>query len=235
MACPRCGVSCVSDRDQPPWCPACEWNLGAIHLTGRGRGRRRALRLRNRAYAVNATMYEQLRGHRPARPSMTVAGATLFFVSAVLLLADLALLIFGAYLLLVGPWRARALGVFLVLVGVELRPRLPRVGVEHWEVSPETAPSLFQIVDHARASIGAPKVDTVILTDQYNASCGRSGLRQSVVLQIGLPLWISLGDDARLALLGHELGHLVNGDVTRSVLAQPVMTTFARLADVLDP
>lgn len=48
-------------------------------------------------------------------------------------------------------------------------------------------------------------------------------------------LWGALSPAGRLALLGHELGHLVNGDPTTGFLTAPALTTFARLAAIFNP
>jgi Zn-dependent protease with chaperone function len=64
----------------------------------------------------------------------------------------------------------------------------------------------------------------------YNASTGRVGIRQRSELVIGLPLWIVLPPQLRVALLAHELGHAVNGDPTRGLLVRPALTTFSVLA-----
>lgn len=42
------------------------------------------------------------------------------------------------------------------------------------------------------------------------------GWRRKAVLTIGIPLWTVLTDQERIALLGHELAHGINGDATRS-------------------
>jgi heat shock protein HtpX len=55
------------------------------------------------------------------------------------------------------------------------------------------------------------------------------------VLSIGLPLWAALGPAGRMALIGHELGHLINNDPRRRLLGQLALTTFLRLADIVDP
>src|SRR5262249_12104022 len=44
------------------------------------------------------------------------------------------------------------------------------------------------------------------------------GWRRVPVLSIGLPLWMALRPQERLALLGHEIAHGVNGDGTRGFI-----------------
>lgn len=55
------------------------------------------------------------------------------------------------------------------------------------------------------------------------------------MLRIGVPLWAALTRQQRVALLGHELGHFVNGDVRRGPLTSLAFSTFARLAYLTVP
>ena len=65
---------------------------------------------------------------------------------------------------------------------------------------------------------GSPTPKYVKLNADFNASTARRGVRHEAVLTLGAPLWQILDGDERLALLGHELGHQVNGDATQGVL-----------------
>jgi Zn-dependent protease with chaperone function len=123
----------------------------------------------------------------------------------------------------------------LILVGLECRIRLPKADRSFNRVSRDEAPALFEIIDQAREGIGAPRVDIVEISGEFNASCARYGFRRTPVLTLGLPLWGALSPAGRQALLGHELGHLVNGDVRSLLLTQPAVTTLGRLAIIFDP
>ncbi len=90
-------------------------------------------------------------------------------------------------------------------------------------------------MDQASDALGAPRVRLRLVSDDFNAWCSRVGARQRPTLCIGIRLWAALSPDGRLALLGHELGHLVNGDPTRGFRTQPATTTFGRLAVLFDP
>ncbi|WP_328822533.1 M48 family metalloprotease [Micromonospora rubida] len=67
-----------------------------------------------------------------------------------------------------------------------------------------------------------------------NAYATAVGPRRRRVLCLGLPLWGSLPAQERVALLGHELGHFVNGDPRRSLLT-PAFTMLGAAADLLRP
>jgi len=220
------------------WCPECEWNLDTYEPDARTLGRiaRRLDRVEHRvAFRLDAAQFAQFAGQRPSKPGWTPARMSLVTVSVSLLIVTLAL-VAGGLDLIVGSGNAFVLvGVILVLIGIELRPRLGRHRPQLGDLARDEAPALRALVGRVAAAIGAPRPAVITITPEFNASCARVGVRRRVVLMIGLPLWVALGPQARLALLGHELGHLVNGDPGQGLLTQPALQSFGRLAAVFDP
>jgi Zn-dependent protease with chaperone function len=184
---------------------------------------------------MNAELFEELRTRQPERPRPTRTGAILMLASLALLVFDVGLLVVGGYLIAVGIVPLKVLGGFLILVGLECRIRFPKAQTGYNRVSRDEAPALFEIIDEAQRAVGAPRIDTVQVDTEFNATCGYYGIRRRPVLTLGLPLWSALGPAARQALLGHELGHLVNGDVRARFLTQPAVTTLGHLAIIFDP
>src|SRR5436305_1493785 len=83
----------------------------------------------------------------------------------------------------------------------------------------ETCPECGGKVHNEVARVtGSPTPDLLAVSPRFNASVSRAGWRGRRVLTIGLPLWSALGDDQRVAVLGHECGHEVNGDLRSTVL-----------------
>ena len=184
---------------------------------------------------MNVRLMQELSGSRPDEPVPNRARRILFAASALLLLLDVALVALGAVLLVTGTIAVKAVGLVVLLIGVECRVRVPRIEADGVELSRTDAPHLFAVIEQARAAVGAPPIDRVFVDAEYNAYCGRSGLRRAVVLGLGMSLWGSLSPAARMGLLGHELGHLVNRDPLTAVLSQPAVATCGRLADLFDP
>jgi heat shock protein HtpX len=241
--CPSCAEPLNAPLHGAPWCPRCEWGLGELGKPPRrgdaGRRQRLSERLdlagRRTAYALNGRAWRELGSLADRKAPLTAGGVALIVVSAMLLAGAGILIGLGLVLVARFPSPVFILGVLLVLVGVELRPRVPRMRLGYVELQRADAPGLFHIVDRAASAIGSRPIDSLGIDPSYNAMCGRSGLRRRRVLELGLPLWAALSGDGRLALLGHELGHLVNGDPGQALLTQPAMATFGRLAILTDP
>ena len=234
--CPECGSRALNrPTTSPPWCIECEWNLAAYPPPLRGKSTRLARFSHRVAFRLNRSLYDELIAGPPPKPSWTRARVFLILVSLLLLAATLTGVVGGLLLLFGHQFGLRIVGFFLVLIGLELRPRWPRWKVEFGIVARTDAPDLYALVDEISDHLHAPRVTTIAVDEHWNASCGRRGLRREPTLVIGLPLWAALSPAGRLALLGHELGHLINADPARGILTEPALVTFSRVSDLFDP
>ncbi|WP_204032884.1 M48 family metallopeptidase [Micromonospora qiuiae] len=237
--CPRCGTPTVSQLDATAWCPSCEWNLEAYDagrsrpVFGWGWVDRRAHRL---AYRMTREHFDRL-VKRPIGATGAGAARALTIAASVLLLSGVAALAVTGAWLAVRSFPSLTLLPGLALLGVAyvLRPRFGRLDPELEVLSRQRAPELFALVDEVATALGAPAPQVIGVDGELNAYAGQIGLRQRRVLCLGLPYWGSLGPQERVALLGHELGHFVNGDPRRMVLTQPAFRTLGDAADLLRP
>ncbi|WP_200216724.1 M48 family metallopeptidase [Micromonospora coerulea] len=239
-SCPRCAATTVSLGNATPWCAGCEWNLDAYDR-GRRAGEfgwawvdRWTYRL---AYRMTARQFDRLVG-RPLDDQGPAAARVFTAIASVLLLGGAAALAAtGVWLILAFsfPNPSVVLGVALLGLAYALRPRFGRLDAGLAVLTPDRAPELFALVDEVAAAIGAPPPQVVGVDGDINAYAGVVGLRRRRVLCLGLPLWGSLPAQERVALLGHELGHFVNGDPRRTLLVQPAVTMLGSAADLVRP
>lgn len=167
---------------------------------------------------------------------MTAARLATLAAAVVLLLGVVAIAVLGIYLVLVDFFSlATVLGAVLIGVAVVLRPRLGRLSGLSGQgviVDRSRAPQLFGLVERVAAAVGAPVPRVLMVGYDLNAFTTAVGVRRTGVLCLGLPLWATLEPQERVALLGHELSHFVNGDVRRGPLTQVAETTLGRVADL---
>lgn len=171
---------------------------------------------------------------RGADRTTTAGSGVLLFSSLLLYGVILALLTTGVWLCTISIPGA-VLGLLVIAVAVLLRPRLGRVPKYATEVTGADAPQLHAVVREAAAAVGAPVPRIYVEGDVFGAAAGAVGLRRRPILVLGLPLWNALPPQPRMALLGHELGHFVNGDPRRGLLVQPSLTVMAELDGLLRP
>lgn len=232
--CPHCAAETVTVGHDRPWCPSCEWNLadGWTVVSGWDWVDRRLQRLARR---LTTGQFDAL-ADGPAVPRrMTAARAITLGASALLLTGIATIAGLGLWLVLVDFFSIlTVLGLALLGVAWLLRPRVGRLGrltEDARVIEPAAAPELFRLIGRVAEAVGAPKPDILLFDAGLNAYTTTVGLRRRRVLGIGLPLWVTLDPQERVALLGHELGHFVNGDVRRSLLTQVAGTTLGTLAD----
>jgi heat shock protein HtpX len=233
-ACPRCAQPLVSIGDAAPWCAECEFGLdelapGGSRAFGVGWVDRWLYR---RAYR---TALAEFRASPERRPPGERAGVLAGGVLAYLI--GLGLLGLGGWLCALDfPGPAIVPGVILILLAVQMRPRFGKLPKDVSTLPPGAAPALHALVARVAEATGAPVQHTIGLLDyDFNAMAGSYGLARRRVLLIGLPLWEALGPQERVALLGHEMGHFVNGDVRRSVLVEPMFGGLTALVSALRP
>jgi len=142
----------------------------------------------------------------------------------------------GVVLLVVGNWPVRAAGLVCLLIAFGTRPALPGRRLEQGAlvVDPSRAPQLVDLVREVAVRIGAPVPTRILIIEDYNAYAALTGWRQRT-LALGAPLWVSSSTDARLSLLGHELGHFAHGDVLQGRYVGSAYETLFHWADILRP
>lgn len=230
--CPQCQTALVTPEQGRPWCPSCEWNLAEFDPRSQlPFGWRLLIKpAYRRAFAQDRALYEEFSERRPDGHTTTVARLTLLAISLVLTLGTLACALLGVMEITEGGPMILA-GLGLLLIALILRPRLGKLPKRARRLQREAAPTLYALVDRVAEAAGSPAPDVISVAFSYNASTGRAGLLQRRFLTLGIPMWLVLEPEQKVALLGHEIGHFVNGDSNRGLLVQPALRTFAVLTD----
>ncbi|WP_433368247.1 M48 family metalloprotease [Actinoplanes sp. CA-142083] len=235
-ACPRCAEPTVALGLPHRWCPACDWNLQVTPaVLGWGWVDRRLHRVATR---LTDGQFTALADGPLVRRSASAARVVTLVAAALLLTAVVAIAGLGVWLLLMPGALAKGLGVLLIGTAVVLRPRLGRLGHltdDAHQIERSAAPELFGLVERVATAVGAPVPHILLIGYERNAYTTTVGVRRQRVLCLGLPLWATLDPQERVALLGHELGHFVNGDVRRGPLTQVAERTLGRIAGLFDP
>jgi Zn-dependent protease with chaperone function len=97
-----------------------------------------------------------------------------------------------------------------------------------------SAPELFRLIDDVAAAMGAPTIEAVEFDEAFNASYFKLRRRRPAI-RLGLMLWTVLEPQERVALLGHELGHRVNGDLRSTAFVGRALRSLAFWLTVFQP
>lgn len=235
--CPDCAEPTVTTGLGRPWCPACDWNLDRTAPAMFG-WRWLDRRLHRVSVRLTAAQFTPLADGPLAPGTMTAARLTTLAAAVLLLVGVLAIAVLGVWLVVFDFFSlSTVLGALLLGMAFLLRPRLGRLAGltdDGVRLDPAQAPQLFALVQRVATAVGAPMPQALIVRYDLNAFTTTVGLRRTRVLGLGLPLWATLEPQERVALLGHELGHFVNGDVRRGPLTQVAETTLARVGHLFD-
>ncbi len=187
---------------------------------------------------LNRELFATLAAEAPRSRGWSTARLVLTTASVLLFATTVGLVVLGVWLLFGFPLTNIAtvlLGLLALGVAWLLRPRVKRFTDDHQALSRTEAPALFALVERVAEEVGAPMPSLIVVDDAFNASAMAVGLRGRTLLRLGLPLWGVLEPQARVALLGHELGHFVNGDPTHSLLTQQAFRTLGQVSTILSP
>jgi Zn-dependent protease with chaperone function len=171
----------------------------------------------------------------------------LAFLGYAYIAASLALLVGGTVLIV---WMGAAVShamlllskvgwAFLVLIYVVLRSMWVRLEPPQGRVlTSAECPELFRLIEDLRAKVQAPRVDTVLLTSDFNAAIvqhprfGIFGGNRNY-LMLGLPLMQSLSTEEFQAVIAHEFGHLSGAHGRFGAWIYRLRTGWARLQGAL--
>ncbi|MEU4168649.1 M48 family metallopeptidase [Streptomyces sp. NPDC026665] len=223
--CPECGAEVRCDARFVTWCAACDWNVDPgrpEEKRGRLARARRALAQRHgERLLAELNSGGSLRARRDSATVLAVAVAVIVHALTLSLTA-------GGIWLLVRGWGGWEMvpGAFLLALGWSLRPRFDRLPTNTPVLHRADAPELFALVDEIARVAGTRGVDAIALDAETNASVQSYGVRGRRLLTLGLPLWEALTPQQRIALLGHEMGHYVNGDTRHGLVVETAFSSM---------
>lgn len=150
-------------------------------------------------------------------------------VSVALTAGAIALLVRGA------GWWQWLMAAFLLSIAWTTRPQLGgKAARGSVLVDPVRAPALAALVADVAQLLGTRPPEELRLDSHINAYVAPRRLRGRQLV-LGAPLWVALTPQARVALLGHEIGHLAHGDLLSSRYVGSAYNTLGRWVDLLDP
>jgi Zn-dependent protease with chaperone function len=235
-SCPDCGERLTTEPGFPVWCAGCDWGLAGSASMITRRRRFWHARLERWSARLVESLYQQVSRSPASRPGWNAARVASYLVACVIHACSLGLFVLGCWILLTMLNIITFIpAVAALMLAVELRPRLGSLRKARHIRRRGDTPVLFALLDRVAAELKARPVDVVIVSTAFNAAYATVGLRRRRVLHLGLPLWELLPGDQKIALLGHELAHGVNGDSRHGLIVGSSVAALARLRRVFLP
>jgi len=184
------------------------------------------------AEALDKRLVEQVgsgSGRRLAHLVAVLLATPVHLLSVVLLGCGVALVVWG------DGWWHWLLAVLLLALAWFTRPQIHGAAAPGSQlVDAEQSPELTALVTEVATVIGARPPREVRVVGDFNAYVGQRGFGGHQLV-IGAPLWIALSPQARIGLLGHELGHVAHGDLLNSQYVGGAYRTLAHWVALFDP
>jgi Zn-dependent protease with chaperone function len=231
--CPQCQAIIPMHPYYVPWCEQCEWNLDRQSAAASsstfarlyaGMGKR-----------ASRSLFENMTGATTLKPTWSAAKLLAFGVALLVHGITVGLALLGGGLLFWGWPNLFAIVFGLIFLGGAWisRPRPMQMPPE--ALSRDELPTLYRIVDQVAEALGTSGVSGIVIEDDFNAAFAQVGWRRQKLLYLGWPLWTILSHEERIALLGHELAHGVNGDSTRGFVVGTAIESLIGWYDTLLP
>jgi Zn-dependent protease with chaperone function len=235
VTCPRCNSNLPVHDGFVTWCE-CGWNLEPAALEAPRTALERAYRqLGERS---GQRLLEEMLEMRDLKPRWTLEkGLALALAGGVYALV-VACFVAGGWLMLrvlMGDaFFVMAFPAVLLLglgaLGIPQPPKLERTPLSRTQ-----HPALYHLLERVTRAAGGHRAPSLVVDSSFNATMGRYGWAQRPVMTLGLPLWNALEPQERVALLGHEIGHSVNGDNLRSWFFWGAVQALGQWQRVLHP
>jgi Zn-dependent protease with chaperone function len=231
--CETCGTRMPVHDLVRTWCDACGWNLAEskprrnlvdekIDVLGELHG----------AWLLDHVIAAP---ENKLRPRFRTSALVAFAISLLIMAVNIVLGLAGLYLVISGWPNIMFMlgGIVLLLTAWFLRPQLGSVPEEC--LSRSEFPNLFSMVDGIAAQLSIKPIEHVRVDHHFNASMDEVGLARTPILTIGLPLWVSLTGQERVALIAHELAHRANHDPARGTVVGWGLAALDRWLYLMDP
>ena len=156
-----------------------------------------------------------------------------YVISAIILATPIAMILGG---LAIGIWGFPSifslfLMALLVAAGWWLLPRaykLPQNALRRADL-----PQTFAMTDQIGKVLGAPPITAIVIDESFNAAVVQN--RRDTVLILGAILWESLDGAERIALIRHEMAHLVNNDPSKGAFVGAALQTIEGWSELVQP
>lgn len=233
QACPQCQALLPVHEGYTTWCDRCGWNLQIPELPP-------FLTLFDRLHlrlgqASSQHLFEHMVKSTPLSHRFSKAKLLAYCLAAPVHGVTLVFVSLGIWLMVItwpNLW-SLVLAFPCFLIAWVLLPRLSKL--EGKPLARERFPKLYRLTDRIAEALGSRPIDGIVPDVRLNASFSQVGWRRQKIVTLGLPLFAILTGPEKIALLGHEIAHGVNGDSSRGFFIGTALDTLETWYYIIHP
>ncbi|MFB9328360.1 M48 family metallopeptidase [Paenibacillus aurantiacus] len=234
--CPACDSRIPHYPQFTTWCE-CGWNLRPYQPDeGTNHSARKQAAAGNRKGERMLQEMKDVTSRSLSAPAWKNKIA-LYLCASLIHLATLAMLGIGIWLIVANVFHAPLLsgiGVLLLVITFLSFPSLGRID-RRTLLDREQFPALYALADRIADSLGAKRVHGLQISEAFNATYTETGWGRKSIVTLGLPLMTILTPEEKVALIGHEIAHGANGDLTRGLFVNTAFRAAAQWYRYLTP
>ncbi|MFG2191444.1 M48 family metallopeptidase [Streptomyces sp. NPDC048639] len=126
------------------------------------------------------------------------------------------------------------IGLLMLGFAVPMRPRFGKLDPDLPTLRRMDAPALYALLDDIAATAGVRRLDAVQVSADFAVRVSTYGIRRRRRMELGLPLWLTLAPQQRVAAVAHEFGHFVSRDIRRGALVGIALGSLAGGAKLME-
>jgi len=233
LSCPQCNKEIPTHKGYVTWCECGYQDEGEPEQKEKNRLNRLYERLGQKRGKM---VFEKIK-ENPFEPVPRLTLMLAYLLSTIIHLISLGTLLSGIYCLLRQSPSifSVALGLFLCGVSWLIRPRWNQLEEGSFRLDRKDFPHLYEAVDRLSDHMKTKRIDGIAVNHEWNASIGYYGWKKECILTIGYPLFSVLANTQKQAIIAHELGHLVNKDLSRTMYIGTAIHTLDKWVELLTP
>lgn len=156
----------------------------------------------------------------------------MLFLFMSIIVIDLMLLKFGLELIIDSKGFIKLLGFLIILFVLFALPRPLKKNIINHK---EKVNHLFELCSIISNELKVKNVDQIVITKDFNAGVYYSGLKQKLVMELGLPLISILTKEELTALILHEFAHFKNKDISSTKIYYIVCNSIYTWYELIIP
>lgn len=190
--CPECQSQIPVHKGYVSWCE-CGYNI-KINNSERPKTKLNRIyeQLGNRR---GEKIHNSLVAKKEFSSGMLFSKLPVFLLATLIHLVSISSLLFGIYLLTFHNSNYLLIASGLGLLGISwlARPRAPKLEKSEHLLPRDEFPYLYSAADQLADAMGVPRIDGILINEDFNASVTQIGLGRRNIIKIGYPLFSNFG------------------------------------------
>lgn len=223
VKCPVCGQNIPENPGYITWCDNCSWNINPNNNELYNDIRYKIYKFLGKMLSLK--LFNSIKSNDLTKKyfSLTRVITILFAILIYSFSLGLLISVFGGGLFLIirgtflnkfpSDYAFVFFGLLCLAITYFIVPKFKKHEANY--VKREEYKTLFQLIDKISNCMGTKKIDEVCINEEFNASFYKTFFKGKRILTIGLPMFVILSSEEKVALLSHEIAHSANMDITR--------------------